>query len=61
MYKEFKPLFSKWVSIENQSDEEVVKQISKDQIHILLDLQGHSGKIDCQYFFTNQRQFKLAG
>jgi len=49
--KEFKPLFSKWVSIENQSDEEVVKQISKDQIHILLDLQGHSGKNRLPVFF----------
>ncbi len=49
--KDFKPLFSKWVSIENKSDDEVVEQISKDQIHILLDLQGHSGKNRLSIFF----------
>ena len=40
----FRPLFSKWNSIENKKDEEVVEQILNDQIHILLDLQGHSAK-----------------
>ena len=40
----FRSLFSKWNSIENQKDEEVVKQILKDGIHILIDMQGHSAK-----------------
>jgi protein O-GlcNAc transferase len=40
----FKPLFSKWHSIEKKNDEEVVKEIIKDGIHILIDLQGHSAK-----------------
>ena len=40
----FKPLFSKWNSIEYKSDEEVVEKIFKDGIHILIDLQGHSAK-----------------
>ena len=40
----FRPLFSKWCSIEKKSDEEVVEQIFKDGIHILMELQGHSAK-----------------
>ena len=40
----FRPLFSKWHSIEKKKDEEVVEQIVKDGIHILMDLQGHSAK-----------------
>ena len=38
----FKPLFSKWHSIEKKRDREVVEQIYKDGIHILMDMQGHS-------------------
>ena len=38
----FKPLFSKWHSIAKQEDKEVVEQIVKDGIHILIDMQGHS-------------------
>lgn len=37
-------LFSKWRLIEKQEDEEVVKQIIDDGIHILIDMQGHSAK-----------------
>ena len=40
----FRPLFSKSHSIEKKKDEEVVEQIVKDGIHILMDLQGHSAK-----------------
>jgi len=40
----FKPLFSKWHLIEKKKDNEVVEQIIKDGIHILIDLQGHSAK-----------------
>lgn len=40
----FKPLFSKWHSIEKRNDKEVVQQIINDKIHILIDLQGHSAK-----------------
>jgi len=38
----FRPLFVKWNLIEKQQDEEVAKEIIKDGIHILMDLQGHS-------------------
>jgi len=40
--KEFKPLFLKWHLVEKSSDEELVKKIFKEGIHILIDLQGHS-------------------
>ena len=40
----FRPLFSKWHLIEKKKDEEVVRQIFKDGVHILIDLQGHSAK-----------------
>tara|TARA_B100001540_G_C15806709_1_gene642410 strand:+ start:1067 stop:3049 length:1983 start_codon:yes stop_codon:yes gene_type:complete len=40
----FRPLFSKWHSIKNKKDEEVVKQIISDGIHILMELQGHSAE-----------------
>ena len=40
----FKPLFIKWNSVKKKSDEELVEQIIKDRIHILIDLQGHSAK-----------------
>ena len=40
----FKPLFTKWNSVKKKSDEEIVRQIVKDRIHILIDLQGHSAK-----------------
>ena len=39
----FRSLFSKWRSIENKKDDEVIHQIIKDGIHILIDMQGHSG------------------
>ena len=38
----FRSLFLKWHLIEKKKDEEVVEQIFKDGIHILMDLQGHS-------------------
>ena len=40
----FRSLLSTWHSIEKKNDEEVVEQIFKDGIHILMDLQGHSAK-----------------
>ena len=40
----FKPLFSKWNLIEKKKDEEIVEDIFKEGIHILIDLQGHSSK-----------------
>jgi len=39
----FRQLFSKWRSIENIEDVDVVEQILNDGIHILIDMQGHSG------------------
>ena len=42
--KHFKPLFLKWRTIEKKKDDEVVEQVFKDGIHILMDLQGHSAK-----------------
>jgi len=38
----FRKLFSKWHSIENKKDDEVIKLILNDGIHILIDMQGHS-------------------
>jgi len=38
----FRPLFSKWHSIEKKNDEEIIEKIFNDGIHILMDLQGHS-------------------
>ena len=40
----FRPLFLKWHSIEKKKDDEVVEQIFKDGIHILIELQGHSAE-----------------
>ena len=40
----FKPLFSKWHLIEKKKDDEIVEQIFKDGIHILIEAQGHSAK-----------------
>jgi protein O-GlcNAc transferase len=40
----FKSLFLKWNLVEKIGDEEIVKLINKDGIHILIDLQGHSAK-----------------
>ena len=40
----FKPLFTKWNTIEKKNDHEVVDQILKDGIHILIELQGHSAQ-----------------
>lgn len=40
----FKPLFLKWRLVEKKKDEEIVEQIFKDKVHILMDLQGHSAK-----------------
>ena len=39
---QFRPLFSKWHSIEKQTDQDVVARIVKDGIHILIDLQGYT-------------------
>ncbi len=47
----FKNLFSKWNSIQNKSDKEVIAQILDDKIHILIDMQGHSGKNRLPIFF----------
>ena len=40
----FKTVFNKWHSIKKKGDIEVVEQIFKEGIHILIDLQGHSAK-----------------
>ena len=40
----FKPLFLKWNLISRKNDEEVVEQIIKDGVHILIDAQGHSSE-----------------
>jgi len=42
--KQFKPLFLKWNSIENKTDEEIINKINDDGTHILIDMQGHSAK-----------------
>ena len=47
----FKTLFSKWNSIKDKSDEEVLNLIVDDKIHILIDMQGHSAKNRLPIFF----------
>jgi protein O-GlcNAc transferase len=40
--RSFRSVFLKWNSVEDKSDEEFVKLIFEDKIHILVDVQGHS-------------------
>ncbi len=40
--KRIKPFFSKWEPIYNQSDEAVANMIHSDEVHILVDLSGHT-------------------
>ena len=40
----FKELFNKWRSIKKINDKEVIDNICRDGIHILLDLQSHSAE-----------------
>ena len=40
--KEFKSIFSVWHSIEFKNDLEVINQVRKDGIHILIDCMGHT-------------------
>ena len=47
----FETLFSKWNSIKDKSDEEVLNLIVDDKIHILIDMQGHSAKNRLPIFF----------
>jgi len=47
----FKSLFSKWNSIKDKSDKEVINLIVTDKIHILIDMQGHSAKNRLPIFF----------
>ena len=47
----FRPLFTKWNLIEKKSDEEVIKEILDDGVHILVDAQGHSAKNRLPIFF----------
>ena len=49
--RHFKPLFLKWHLVEKKKDEEIVEQIFKDKVHILMDLQGHSAKNRLTIFF----------
>ena len=47
--------------IEKQTDEDVMVQIVKDGIHILIDLQGHTGRNRLPVLCISPHQFKLAG
>jgi len=47
----FRPLFTKWNLIEKKRDEEVIKEILDDGIHILIDAQGHSANNRLPIFF----------
>jgi len=40
----FKKLFLKWTPIEKKNDEDVIKEVVDDKIHILIDSQGHSAQ-----------------
>jgi len=41
---DFKKLFNKWENIEKSDDLDVVKKIKQDNIHVLIDLSGHTNK-----------------
>ena len=41
---DFKILFNKWENIENIDDSNVIKKIKQDNIHLLIDLSGHTNK-----------------
>ncbi|MDP7281625.1 MAG: tetratricopeptide repeat protein, partial [Candidatus Poribacteria bacterium] len=58
---QFKSLFSQWHSIQKQTNQDVVAQIVKDGIHILIDLQGHTSQNRLPVFCISQRQFKPVG
>ena len=47
----FRPLFTKWNLIEKKNDEEVIKEIIDEGVHILIDAQGHSAKNRLSVFF----------
>ena len=51
----FKPLSLKWNSVERKKDEEIIEQIFKDGIHILMDLQGHSAQNRLSVFIYKYR------
>ena len=54
-------IFSEWNIIDNMSDEEVVSKNSKDKIHLLVDMQGHSAKNRLPIFFHKAAPIKLLG
>ena len=56
----FKTLFLKWHSIEKEKDEKIVETISKDGIHILIDLQGHSAKNRLPVFINKPAPIQLS-
>ena len=56
----FKPLFSRWHSIEKEKDEKIVKKILEDGIHILIDLQGHSAKNRLPIFIYKAAPIQLS-
>jgi len=56
----FKPLFMKWNSVEKEKDEKIVEKIFKDEIHILIDLQGHSDKNKLPIFIYKAAPIQLS-
>ncbi len=59
MSHHFKPLFTKWNLIERKSDEEVAKEILDDEVHILIDAQGHSAKNRLPIFFYKSAPIQI--
>jgi protein O-GlcNAc transferase len=56
----FKPLFSRWHSVEKEKDEKIVEKIVEDGIHILIDLQGHSSKNRLPIFIYKAAPIQLS-
>ena len=56
----FKPLFSRWHSVEKEKDEKIVEKIFEDGIHILIDLQGHSAKNRLSIFIYKAAPIQLS-
>ena len=56
----FRPLFSKWHSIEKVKDDAVIEQILQDGIHILIEAQGHSAKNRIPIFMYKAAPIQLS-
>ena len=57
--KDFEILFYKWSNIDEKSDEEVFKEIKKDNIDLLIDLSGHTNKNRLSVFANKPARLQI--